>query len=103
MNVPRHAGRVWGKYTRDPQPLGAFGVAAGVTAQGAQQVVATTLRIPGSWVADPMRYVPPGARQAAGGHFADQASLHRLYPFGQATSRPDRAHVVTPGGAAATR
>ena len=54
MNVPRHAGRVWGKYVLPAaSPTGIFAVAAGLTAQGEQQAnVTNTLAIPASWVGD---------------------------------------------------
>jgi iron complex outermembrane receptor protein len=53
MNVPRHAGRLWAKYTLPPRAFGTVALAGGLTAQGAQQAnLANTLTIPGSWITD---------------------------------------------------
>jgi len=52
-NVPRHAGRVWGKYVVPSRAISGLAVALGATFQGEQQGnIANTLTIPSSWVTD---------------------------------------------------
>jgi iron complex outermembrane receptor protein len=52
-NVPRHAGRVWSKYTLPRQRAGTVAVALGATYLGEQQAnITNTFAVPSSLVAD---------------------------------------------------